>query len=316
MKVSVVIPTWRRPDHLAKCLAGLAAQTRPPDEIVVVARADDGETWRVFEEHAGDEGGPAARGVTVQAPGLIQSLNTGLDAARGEIIAFTDDDAVPRPEWLERMRRHFEADPCVGGVGGRDWLYEGSRLIDGRQATVGRVRWYGRVIGNHHWGAGGPRKVDVLKGVNMAFRRNAVQDIRIDEELRGAPTQVHSELDLCLALKGAGWKLVYDPDVAVDHYPGPRFDVGRPESRSLLALGDEVFNEVYVLLKWLPLWRGGFAVAYALIVGTRQAPGLVTAIEARLRGGRPQEQLAVSTRARLDAVRAGLRDGRRRAGRR
>jgi len=55
------------------------------------------------------------------------------------------------------------SDSCVGGVGGRDWVYHGTQLEDGARKVIGRVHWFGRVIGNHHLGVGEPREVDVLK---------------------------------------------------------------------------------------------------------------------------------------------------------
>ena len=88
--------------------------------------------------------------------------------------------------------------------------------------TVGRIQWFGRMIGNHHIGVGPPRDVDVLKGTNMSFRRSAVAGHAFDERLRGYGSQVHSELSICLPLKRHRQRVVYDPAIAVTHYPAPR----------------------------------------------------------------------------------------------
>jgi cellulose synthase/poly-beta-1,6-N-acetylglucosamine synthase-like glycosyltransferase len=101
-------------------------------------------------------------------------MNAGLDAACGDIIAFTDDDAAPHTDWLERIEAHFLSDTNIGGVGGRDWVYHGTQLEEGEREVVGQVQWFGRVIGEHHLGVGEAREVDVLKGVNMSFRRSAI----------------------------------------------------------------------------------------------------------------------------------------------
>ena len=153
MKISVVIPTWRRPGPLERCLGGLARQDRMPDEVILVVRRGDSETERVLE--SADAGSLNLNAVTVSEPGLVAALNRGLDAASGDAVAFTDDDTVARRDWLERIERHFAADPRLGGVGGRDWLHPPSGEPD--QETVGKVRWYGRTVGNHHLGVGAPR---------------------------------------------------------------------------------------------------------------------------------------------------------------
>lgn len=308
LKLTVLIPTWRRPRELAKCLDGLARQTRAPDEVVVVVRGEDAETWSLLEGRRRSDV-LALRLVGAGAPGVVRSISTGLDAAGGEVVAITDDDAVPRSDWLERIERRFAEQPEVGGVGGRDWVHDGARVVESSRRSVGKVRWYGRVIGNHHLGAGDARPVDVLKGANMAFRRAALRGISIANGLRGGGAQVHWEMDLCLAVKRAGWTLVYDPAIAVDHFPAQRFDEDQREDRPLAAVQNEVFNETYVLARRLPLERAALALLYGLLVGRRQAPGLVVALERFARRKRTGATLRACTRARLQALAAILRGG-------
>ncbi len=309
MKLTVLIPTWRRPQELAGCIDGLGRQSRKPDEVLVVARGEDTQTWSLLESRRSDA--LALCPVRVDSPGQVRSLNVGLARAEGEVVAIVDDDAVPRRDWLARIERHFAEQPMVGGVGGRDWVHHGELLHDGSTSTVGKIRWYGRVIGNHHLGVGDARQVDLLKGVNMAFRRDAVRGIRIAEALRGGGAQVHSDMDLCLAVKSAGWRLVYDPAIAVDHYPARRFDEDQRENRPLAALQNEVYNETYVLARRLSLRSAVLPLLYGLVVGRRQAPGLVVALERLARGERSGAALLACTRGRIEALAAALRDGKR-----
>lgn len=310
MSVSVIVPSWRRPADLGRCLAGLAAQDRAPDEVIVVARAEDEETLALLGRE--QPGAPAVRALRVSEPGVVASLNAGMAAAKGDLFAITDDDAVPRPDWLERIADAFGADAGIGGVGGRDWVRREGRTEGGSEPVVGRVLWYGRVVGNHHLGVGEARDVDLLKGVNLAFRREALRGVEIAEDLRGAGAQVHWEIGLCLAIKRAGWRLIYDPAIAVDHFPAQRFDEDRRTGRPLIALEDEVYNETYALLRHLPRWRGASVLGYGTAVGTRLAPGMVTAVERRLRGERVGPRLRAAERARLEAFRAVLRQAGRR----
>ncbi|NJK67345.1 MAG: glycosyltransferase family 2 protein [Microcoleus sp. CSU_2_2] len=273
LKISVVIPSYRRPKDLARCLDAFKKQKLPASEVLVVVRDTDTETW-AFIQTLNPEFLPL-RTATVIESGVIAAMNAGMDAASGEIVAFTDDDAAPHTDWLERIETHFLSDSNIGGVGGRDWVYHGTQLEDGKRERVGQVQWFGRVIGGHHLGVGEAREVDVLKGVNMSFRRSAIGQMQFDRRMRGTGAQVHFELAFSLALKRAGWKLIYDPKVAVDHFPAQRFDEDRRNEFNDIALLNAVHNETLVLLENLPSIRRTAFVFWATFVGTRDAPGFL-----------------------------------------
>ncbi len=291
-KITVLIPTYRRTADLTRCLEALEKQERLPDEVLVVVRDTDPETSVLLEKVNPDS--LALRKVTVTVPGLVSALNAGLDAAGGDIIAITDDDAAPRPDWLACIEAHFQADPAVGGVGGRDWVHHRGRVEYGARSVVGKVQWFGRVVGNHHLGAGGPREVDILKGVNMSFRRTAIQGIRLERYLDDRPGKTGSQpaaidWSFSLAVKHAGWRLLYDPAVAVDHYPAPRFDEHGEHPRrqfSATAYSNEVHNQTLVLLKYLPPLRRVAFAFWALFVGSRDAFGLAQWLRFLPREGR------------------------------
>lgn len=272
MSIAVIIPTYRRSQDLARCLEALQNLTRPADEVIVVVRDTDTQTWSFLK--AFDSKNLALRTATVTVTGVVAAMNAGLDAASSDIVAFTDDDAAPHPDWLARIESHY-ADERVGGVGGRDWVYHGTDLEDGNSGTVGQVSWFGRVIGNHHIGAGEAREVDVLKGVNMSFRRAAIQGWHFDQRMKGTGAQVHFELAFSLKLKRAGWKLIYDPQVAVNHYPAKRFDEDQRHSFNQTAFANAVHNETVALLEYFsPLQKLAFLI-WSIVVGTREAVGLI-----------------------------------------
>jgi glycosyltransferase involved in cell wall biosynthesis len=274
MKITTIIPTYRRPKDLARCLEALKQQTRPVDELVIVVRDTDVESWLLLETFKHSP--LPLHTVKVTVPGVVEAMNIGLEAASGEILAFTDDDAAPHPDWLERIEAYFLSDKRIGGVGGRDWLYCGTELQElGERRVVGQVQWFGRVIGNHHLGVGTPRKVDVLKGVNMSFRRSAIKPIRFDKRMRGTGAQVHFELAFTLALKRAGWEIIYDPMIGVDHYPAQRFDEDRRNQFNKIALMNEVHNETLALLEHLPLPGRIVFIIWAVLIGTSKKRGFL-----------------------------------------
>lgn len=104
MRVSVVVPTYRRPLLLDRCLRALVAQDLAHDdyEIVVVDDGNDGKTREVVAHHAGlPARRPRIEYVAVTGRhGPALARNRGWRVARAPVIAFTDDDCVPRPGWL------------------------------------------------------------------------------------------------------------------------------------------------------------------------------------------------------------------------
>jgi GT2 family glycosyltransferase len=296
--MAVIIPTYRRPEWLVRCLAALAAQERLPDEVLIVTRDSDPESREVLARTLAP---PGTRAVTVAEHGVVAALNAGLAAANQDIVVFTDDDALPRPDWLARIERHYLDDPRTGGVGGRDCLT--GYPEQGTRYKVGRLQWWGRLVGNHHLGAGPARDVDVLKGVNMSFRRAALHDHRFDPRLRGAGAQVHNEVGFCLRLRRLGWRLVYDPAIIVDHEWGPRFDDDQRDSFHALAARQATHNETLSILDHLGGLRRAVFVGWAFAVGTLAAPGMVQWVRFLLTGrSAAGRRLLASWQGRVDAL--------------
>lgn len=269
MKMTVIVPTYRRANDLCRCLEALKGQRRPADQIIVTVREDDGETNAFLREY--DAAPLLLQTVRLTVPGVIAAMSAGLAQASGDIVALTDDDTAPFPDWLARIEAHFASDPQVGGVGGRDWQANDHRS----RQIVGKIQWYGRVVGNHHLGVGEARAVDILKGANCAYRAEPLKKIGFESRLRGNGAQVHWELALGMAMRRAGWKLIYDPAVAIDHFIAQRFDEDANHRGffSAAGLANSVYNETLILLTYLPPLRRAAFLAWALLVGTWGEPG-------------------------------------------
>jgi cellulose synthase/poly-beta-1,6-N-acetylglucosamine synthase-like glycosyltransferase len=219
--------------------------------------------------------------VIVREPGQVRALNAGLVRANGDIVSITDDDAAPYSDWLKRIAAHFDSDPEVGGVGGRDWVHtQDGRVIDSKRRLVGRVQWFGRIVGNHHLGAGPAREVSILKGVNMSYRRCAIEHLRFDTRLRGRGAQVHNDMCFSMAVRRSGWRLIYDPAVGVDHYPAVRLDVDQRDTFNPEAVENAAFNLMWSTQKQLSGWKRLMVRRWQIWVGTRDAPGVLRAFQA------------------------------------
>jgi GT2 family glycosyltransferase len=292
MRITVIVPSYRRTDRLAACLNGLEASDRRPDEVLVVLRPDDRESITLV----GGRAEPVRR-VEVTHTGVLAAMAAGVAAASGDVIAFIDDDAVVHPDWLTKIAEHLGT-PSVGGVGGRDIVTNPDDLP--RLPVAGMVGHWGRVIGNHHTVTGAPRRVDVLKGADMAFRREA---LALPHGLLGKGAEVHHEVAICLHARNQGWELVLDPAAEVLHLPGRRFDPDRRGNPSAWSAHWRSFNLTWCLLTMRPeltLRR----LAYGLLVGDRPAPGLVRAAVAIVR--REPEVLATLVPSILGQLRAVL----------
>lgn len=121
IRISVVVPTRDRPHLLGRCLAALQNQDLDPAEYEIIV-SDDGAgsgsaTWRLVEECAGVEGGPGIHYLPLpEQRGPAAARNAGWRAARGAVVAFTDDDCVPTPGWLRAGLEAFY-DGVVGASG-------------------------------------------------------------------------------------------------------------------------------------------------------------------------------------------------------
>jgi GT2 family glycosyltransferase len=274
MMISVIVPSYQRPADLSRCLAALAKQTRVADQVIVVVRATDSQTLAAI---CGAPVNLALEAVPVSQPGQVHALNAGLACCAGDIVAITDDDAAARPDWLARIEAFFAGHGKLGAVGGRDWVHQADGVDQRNSALVGRFTWFGRAVGNHHIGAGPPRDVDFLKGANCAFRMAAIRPIGFDERLRGAGAQVHNDMVACLGVKRAGWRILYDPAIAVDHYPAPRFDNDGRHGSDAQAVADRIFNFRMALREITPAWRRGAAVFWQWLIGRPGDPGVLRA---------------------------------------
>jgi GT2 family glycosyltransferase len=121
VRVSVVVPTCRRPELLVRCLAALAAQELPPEDYEILV-ADDAALSATREQVEAFAAGvrPAVRYLAVTGThGPAAARNVGWRSARGAVIAFTDDDTVPDPGWLAAGVGAFERDPDLAAAPGR-----------------------------------------------------------------------------------------------------------------------------------------------------------------------------------------------------
>lgn len=114
---SIVVPTCDRPRQLAACLQSLARLDYPRDRFEVIV-VDDGTTTAAPALVVEMKAGPDVRLVRQPHAGPAAARNLGASHARGSLLAFTDDDCAPAPDWLWALAARFEASPDAA-IGGR-----------------------------------------------------------------------------------------------------------------------------------------------------------------------------------------------------
>ncbi|MFX3632355.1 MAG: glycosyltransferase family 2 protein [Candidatus Pristimantibacillus sp.] len=271
MYISVIIPTYKRVKSLSSCIDGINNQSRLPDEVIVVIRDTDIESLSYVAELENT----IVRCVLINTSGTVAALNLGIMNAIGDVIVVTDDDTVPFSNWIEKIEAHFNQDFKLGGLAGKDYVYHSGVLEAGNNKRVGKLLWFGRMIGNHHIGAGGIREVDIMKGANMSFRKEAIEGLWFDSYLKGSGAQVHLEVGFSLSIKEKGWKLIYDPTVCVNHFPAERHDEDKRNGFNETAAFNNAHNETYSILRHLGLVRRILFLFWIFVVGSKPSPGIV-----------------------------------------
>lgn len=284
-RVSVVIPTYRRPDALIDCIRSLRESGVLPDEIIVAARKDDDVTRQAVEPLCASSGDPAPiRLASVSLPGHIPPVEAGLQLAAGQVVAIVDDDVTVTRGWLEAILDPF-ADPAVGVVGGRVVVpgQEPGKLT----GKPGRVVWYGRTWGNVA-SLDGERtvEVDTVIECNWAWRRDLLRYLRKDPVLNFDDASMYG-LDLCLQAKAAGFRVVYQPRALVLHHVKPRTPELDRANRPPRAFS-YCRNYTYIMMRRLPPWRKLAFLAWWFGIGERAAAGIGALLADALTGRKHQ----------------------------
>ena len=258
MIASVVIPTRNRRGRLLPLLAEVLPQAAASNTELLVA--DNGSTDGTAEALRPLSADGRLRVVVEPRPGATRTRNTGARAARGEVVAFIDDDALPHGGWLAALLAPF-ADPRVGCVGGCVRLrfagappawwdsalatYLAAYDLGPEPADLGTRPWY-----------------DSPRGLNMAVRRDAllaVGGFNLRLGPRADRPSVGEESDLCLRLLARGWEIRYVPDAVVEHLVDPHrlhprwffqraFWTGWSEA--MIGLAHRRLRKVAGLLRW------------------------------------------------------------------
>lgn len=203
LSVGVVVPTHNRRHLLMRTLESLAAQSRPPDQVVVVVDGSADDTMEALK----------ARGdvtvVTSPGVGAAGARNAGWRLVDSDIVAFIDDDCRAEPGWLAGLLEGFRT-PDVG-------LVQGTTLPDGDVGPYDRTV---RVVA----------ETGLYESCNIAYRRDALAQVgglredfgRSFAQRRGDPASgggsgFGEDTDLAWRVLRSGWRSEFASGAVVRH---------------------------------------------------------------------------------------------------
>jgi len=196
--VTAAICCYNAEQHIYSAVNSLIKQTKQPDEILFI---DDGSS---------DDSVKNIQGLPVKIikheanKGLAVARNTALDNANYEIIVFIDSDTVAHEDMIEKMLSYYDSDD-VFGVGGQGIEVNIKNIFD-------KWRKY-----NAHQSCGESVMKDagMIPGLCCSFRKSALEKVGGFDEFFARNAEDH---DISIRLRKAGGRLVYSPDIKVDHY--------------------------------------------------------------------------------------------------
>lgn len=197
-RVSVVVCVYNGASTIRDCCEGLRELNYPNYEVIVVDDGSTDNTAAIVSEFN-------VTLIRTHNRGLSAARNTGLEAATGEIVAYTDGDARADRDWLTYLALAFRNSTHVG--------------VGGWNIAPGGDGWFADCVANS---PGGPVHVlltdtlaEHIPGCNMAFRKTALEAIGgFDPQFRAAGDDV----DVCWRLQERGWTLGFTSPAMVWHH--------------------------------------------------------------------------------------------------
>jgi len=206
--ISVIIPTHNRSSSLKKTLLSLMNQTYPKDryEIIIVDDGGRDNTEKMIKE-LNKQTNSNINYFWQKNRGPAAARNLGIKHAKADIIAFTDDDCIVNPDWLEKIIEAFSKDKDAMIVGGETLPPKG-RIV----AAVGQ----GLTKNAFFDYVNGKKETIFFPTCNAAFRKEVFKKAGyFDEDF---PLAAGEDLEICWRAFKKGMKLLYEPSLIVTHY--------------------------------------------------------------------------------------------------
>ena len=211
-KISVVICTYNRVDLLAHVLCSVAEQSVPPEQYeIIVIDNNSIDSTREFVERF-NQSHSNVRYIYEPQQGLSHARNRGWQEAKGEYVAYIDDDARAQKDWIETIAAFTERQPAAVAFGGPYSWFSLKPLPS----------WFNPSYAS--WSLGTEerpvKRNEWLKGTNMIYKRSLLQSLNgFDTRLgmTGQSLSYGEEVSLQIQIMDRGFPIFYVPDIRVEH---------------------------------------------------------------------------------------------------
>ncbi|HOS83119.1 MAG TPA: glycosyltransferase [Methanolinea sp.] len=206
--VSVIIATYNRPKILKNTLYFLLKEQYPNYEIIIVDSTE--KIPNELQEYI-QENNKKILYIKTKKEGPGAARNIGIQASKGDIIIFIDDDIIPFSNFIENHIKNYQNEE-IGGVGGRVLPKFAKSNIESKK--IGKIRFDGKIISN--FSLNFKTEVDHVYGCNMSFRKNILMKIGgFSTDFSG--NAYFEETDISIRVRKEGYKLIFDPEATVIH---------------------------------------------------------------------------------------------------
>jgi N-acetylglucosaminyl-diphospho-decaprenol L-rhamnosyltransferase len=251
---TVIVLVHNTPDLLLQCLHGFYDICRTKEwQIIVVDNGSDEDAGSTIRGRFDDV--EVIR--SEQNRGFAAGNNLGLRAANGEFVILMNSDVIARADMLESLVESLRCEPQIGAMSPGLLTAKGEpqafafgteaspsyMIRRGIRATLG----FGPV---HDWSMKKPLEVDWVSAACLCVRRNIFEEIGgLDERF----PLYFEDVDWCMRMRAAGWKVVYNPCLQVTHFGGASLPNG-PSNRqelyydSLLLFCEKHYGRIWQLL--------------------------------------------------------------------
>jgi glycosyltransferase involved in cell wall biosynthesis len=197
--ISVIIPTFNRPQELQNCLASLKNQTLNPAYWEVVVINDGGCDVKLLVQSFGYQ----FRCADQKNSGPAKARNNGVAISSGQILAFLDDDCRAHPDWLAQIYQLSREGYLIGGKVYN--AFTNNLFSEGSQVLLDFLYQ------------------NQLNTINMFFTSNNFSLLKVDFEKYGGfseafQTSAGEDREFCVRLHNMGMKMDFQPSIKVDHF--------------------------------------------------------------------------------------------------
>ena len=243
IEISIIIPTYKRKEHLLRLFKSLNGNVDDSVEIIVVEQLENNSKTYIKRAKLI---GLNFQYIFLDTPSTPHAKNIGVEHAKGKYIVFFDDDVLLKTSIIE-YKKSFKT-KTIAAVNGRVPTVGHADELDNKD--VGRITFWGNFTDGYTSKV--RQEIETVIGCNVCWRKDVFLQIGgFDTQFTG--NALREEADLSLRARKAGYKILFDPTVEVLHVRAHSGGTRKTEGRMQWYF-DFFSNETYFFLKHWPFW--------------------------------------------------------------